>query len=144
MEEVEDSKVRASSDGNDIIAKNTNLIVQVHPTETKQTTTTTIEKSRGKEYNHDRSKYQSSSSRLFQPYRTLGIITSGRGFYAQPAGTDTFLTVPIGDRFQVLRVCRFFMVAGALFMNFCLSSFISLSFFLSVCSKTSVINYLPV
>jgi len=48
-----------------------------------------------------------SSSRLFQPYRTLGIITSGKGFYVQSAGTETFLVVPIGDRFQVLRVRLF-------------------------------------
>ena len=45
-----------------------------------------------------------SSSRLFQPYRTVGIITSGQGFQVQPAGTENFLVVPIGDRFQVLRV----------------------------------------
>jgi hypothetical protein len=40
-----------------------------------------------------------SSSRLFQPYRTLGIITSGKGFYVQSA--DTFIKTLLALLFTI-------------------------------------------
>ena len=63
------------------------------------------------------SSKHSSSSRLFQPYRTVGIITSGQGFQVQSAGTENFLVVPIGDRFQVLRVRTLFRSSNVCFFS---------------------------
>jgi len=50
-----------------------------------------------------------SSSRFFEPYRSIGIITSGKGFTLQRGLEQNFLAVPIGDRFQILNVSMSFV-----------------------------------
>jgi hypothetical protein len=77
-----------------------------------------------------------ASSRFFEPYRTIGITTSGRGFFLQQGVEANFLAVPIGDRFQVLNVrpCCVFVVLS-----------VSLSF-ISITDRllAVVVNVLPV
>jgi hypothetical protein len=148
MEEDDKSEVNTSE--SKMIANSTSLLVQVYPTkEQGQKKTKMMEKS-SKYFPHDNNSSYSyqSSSRLFQPYRTLGIITSGKGFYVQSAGTETFLIVPIGDRFQVLRV-RLFVGTSIIYTNVLLFLFIFYfrSYLLSICLLliiTSVINSLLV
>jgi len=48
-------------------------------------------------------KSMNTKSKLFVPHRTVGIVTSGKGFTYNNAGNETFLSVPIGDRFQMIR-----------------------------------------
>lgn len=41
------------------------------------------------------------ASRLLAPYRTVGIVTGGFSPVANKLGTETFVTVPVGDAFHV-------------------------------------------
>ena len=45
------------------------------------------------------------TSRLFAPYRSLGIVSSGASFAVLPhqSSLDTMVVLPIGERFQMLR-----------------------------------------
>jgi hypothetical protein len=44
-----------------------------------------------------------SSSALFSPFRTLGLLCSGAQQHVQTLGKETFLTTSIGSAFQVWR-----------------------------------------
>lgn len=46
-----------------------------------------------------------SSSALFTPYRTLGLVCDGQQQCLQHLGSETFLTTSIGRAFQVYN-CR--------------------------------------
>ena len=47
-------------------------------------------------------KTASNGSRLYAPYRSLGIVASGRPFHVLSHETATMICVPIHDRFQIL------------------------------------------
>ena len=48
------------------------------------------------------------TSRLFSPYRTLGIVSSGRPYHVQTHtnSTNALVTLPIGERFHVVQCDR--------------------------------------
>lgn len=44
---------------------------------------------------------EARASRLFIPYRAVGLITDGAPFHVNRLGDRTFITTSIGDAFQV-------------------------------------------
>ncbi len=47
------------------------------------------------------------SSRIFQPYRAIGHVTTDAPFCLQQRGTEYFLTVPVGNAFQIYDCAHF-------------------------------------
>ncbi len=47
-----------------------------------------------------------TNNTLYLPYKVVGLVTDGSPFVVNKLGNETFITIPIGNMFQVFRADR--------------------------------------